>query len=329
MSVPVVSFFNNKGGVGKTTLMYHLAWMASELGLRVLAADLDPQANLTAACLDADLVEKLWDGSRQTVFGAIAPLLEGLGDLADVDIQQIAPRLHLLPGDLRLSSAEQEFGQQWPNCLDRQARAFMVVSAIARSIRAAATKVSADVVLVDVGPSLGAISRVAMVASDFVIVPLSPDLYSIQGLRILGPTITNWRKEWADRRNKNPSSDLWLPQGTMTPAGYVVLQHGVRVDQAVGGYDRWIQRVPAEYRQSVQATNGSVPIKAEDDPLCLGLVKHFHGLVPMAQEARKPVFNLRSADGAIGAHQQAVSSARQFFDVLARRVLGQVGVALP
>ena len=49
MSVPVVAFFNNKGGVGKTSLVYHLAWMYADLGLRVMAADLDPQANLTSA----------------------------------------------------------------------------------------------------------------------------------------------------------------------------------------------------------------------------------------------------------------------------------------
>ena len=329
MTTPVVSFFNNNGGVGKTTLVYHLAWMASELGVSVLAVDLDPQANLTAACLDANLVEKLWDGARQTVYGAIAPLLEGVGDLSSVDVQAVAPRLSLLAGDLKLANAEQEFGQQWPNCLDGNARAFRVVSAVSRAIRVAALEVSAEVVLVDVGPSLGAINRVAMVASDHVVVPLSPDLYSIQGLRNLGPTLMNWRKEWADRTPKSPSADLWLPDGAMAPAGYVVLQHGVRVDRAVGAYDRWIRRVPAEYRRSILGLDEAAPNKAEDDPMCLGLVKHFHSLVPMAQEARKPVFNLRSADGAIGAHQQAVSSARQFFDGLTRRVLDRTGVQIP
>jgi cellulose biosynthesis protein BcsQ len=41
--VPVAAFFNNKGGVGKTTLVYHLAWMLSGLGVKVLAANLDPR----------------------------------------------------------------------------------------------------------------------------------------------------------------------------------------------------------------------------------------------------------------------------------------------
>lgn len=57
MSVPVLTFFNNKGGVGKTSLVFHLAWMLSEMGKNVVAIDLDPQANLTSAFLSADDLE--------------------------------------------------------------------------------------------------------------------------------------------------------------------------------------------------------------------------------------------------------------------------------
>ena len=61
MTVPVLTFFNNKGGVGKTSLAYHLSWMISQMGWTVLACDLDPQANLTAAFLDEDQLETFWD----------------------------------------------------------------------------------------------------------------------------------------------------------------------------------------------------------------------------------------------------------------------------
>lgn len=49
-----IAFFNNKGGVGKTTLVYHLAWMYADMGVSVVVADLDPQANLTAMCLNEE-----------------------------------------------------------------------------------------------------------------------------------------------------------------------------------------------------------------------------------------------------------------------------------
>jgi cellulose biosynthesis protein BcsQ len=85
MNTPVITFFNNKSGVGKTSLVYHLSWMYAELGLRVVVADLDPQANLTAAFLDEDSLEDLWpEGNHpKTVFGCIQPLTRGTGDIKD------------------------------------------------------------------------------------------------------------------------------------------------------------------------------------------------------------------------------------------------------
>ncbi|WP_419591506.1 ParA family protein, partial [Thiolapillus sp.] len=58
MTTPVLTFFNNKGGVGKTSLIYHLAWTFAGLHKRVVIADLDPQANLTAAFLDEEKIER-------------------------------------------------------------------------------------------------------------------------------------------------------------------------------------------------------------------------------------------------------------------------------
>lgn len=104
MTVPVIAFFNNKGGVGKTTLVYHLAWMFADIGVSVVAADLDPQANLTAAMLDEDIVEEVWDENPELmIYGCLAPLITGTGDIAQPALFRIADRLALIGGDLRLS----------------------------------------------------------------------------------------------------------------------------------------------------------------------------------------------------------------------------------
>lgn len=324
--IPVVAFFNNAGGVGTTTLAYHVAWMLRELSVNVLAVDLDPQANLTSAFLDDDVVESLWDDAdRRTVFGAIAPLFEGEGGVADPHVHEIVPGLALVPGDLLLSGTEQELSTAWPNAADGNKRAFRVLASFAEVARRAAQAASASIVLLDVGPNLGAINRAAMISSDHVVVPLSPDLYSLQGLRNLGPTLRTWRSEWGHRRSAGPA-EIWLPYGGMRPVGYVVLQHGVRVDRVVGAYDRWLRRVPAEYRRAVLGEADPESPLAAVDAHCLGMLKHYHSLVPMAQEARRPVFLLRSADGAIGAHQQAVLAAYGHFADLTRRILAAVGV---
>ena len=326
MTCPSVAFFNNKGGVGKTSLVYHESWMYADLGAKVLVADFDPQANLTAAFLDEDRLEEIWapeQGAPRTVFGAIQPIIKGVGDIVEEPpLETIDDRITLLPGDLSLARFEDDLSQQWPDCLDGRERAFRIVSAFWRLLQRSAALIGADFALVDLGPNLGAINRAALVASDFLIVPLAPDLFSLQGLKNLGPTVREWRNQWKERLQKAPTdaTDLPLPPGSMEPSGYVVLQHAVRLDRPVKAYERWVQRVPTTYARAVLDRQAPPELEFTDDPECLALLKHYHSLMPLAQEARKPIFHLKPADGAIGAHAKAVEVARQDFERLAWKI---------
>ena len=329
MSTPVIGFFNNKGGVGKTSIVYHLAWMYSDLGIRVVAADLDPQANLTAAFLEEDRLEELWpDGDHPlSIFGSIQPLLRGIGDIADPHLENIEENLGILIGDLGLSGFEDELSSVWPDCMDRKERAFRVISAFWRIMQKVALNHQADIILMDLGPNLGAINRAALISANYVVVPLSPDLFSLQGLRNLGPTLRRWREEWNERIGKNPV-DLKLPSGSMKPVGYIVMQHSVRLDRPVKAYDRWIERIPDVYRNAVLGQPGESNISVGDDPHCLALLKHYRSLMPLAQEAHKPMFHLKPADGAIGAHVMAVRGAKQDFDNLAKEIAKRTEISL-
>jgi len=354
MTIPIVAFFNNKGGVGKTTLVHHLAWMYAELGIRVLAADLDPQANLTSAFLDEDFLEQLWsdnDGSCRTIYDVVKPLIKRVGDVAEVEPVylgpdfderqmslfsfQSAPRpepsaspLAVLPGDLGLSRFEDDLSEQWPKCLDEQEGAFRVTSAFWRVLQRVGGKHNSQLILIDIGPNLGAINRAALIAADFVAIPLAPDLFSLQGLRNLGPTLQQWRKGWKQRLQKKPVN-LELPRGGIRPVGYIVLQHAVRFDRPVKAYERWAARIPGEYRSKVLDETAECGAAFLDDPHCLALLKHYRSLMPMAQEARKPMFRLKPADGAIGAHFDAVRKAAEDFRRLARELARRTGVDLP
>jgi chromosome partitioning protein len=327
MTAPVITFFNNKGGVGKTSLVYHVAWMLADLGHRVLAADLDPQANLTSAFLDETEVEQLWEspGERRTVWGAIRPFQEGDGPISRPAVSDTGEdRLALLAGDLALSSFEDDLSGNWPECLDGKPRAFRIVSAFWTVLTMAAAQHSADIVLVDVGPSLGAINRAALVASDHVVIPVAPDLFSLQGLRNLGPALTKWRLGWKKRLEQKPAGLPDLPSGVMNVIGYVVLGHGVRLDRPVKAYQRWMAQIPGEFRRSVLAEPAKAPPPVENDPYCLAQLKHYHSLMPLAQEARKPMFALKPADGAFGGHAQAAQRAYFDFRSLATSILDHI-----
>jgi chromosome partitioning protein len=315
-----IAFFNNKGGVGKTSLVYHLAHMFAELGVSTVAVDLDPQANLSSMFLDEDLLETIWSEDDRTIYGAIRPLIEGEGDVAEIQPEFVKRRLSLIVGDLSLSKSEDELSSQWPDCLDRKPRAFRVISAIWRVIAQVALEAEADIALLDVGPNLGALNRSALISAQHVVVPLAPDMYSLQGLNNLGPTLRRWRDEWAERLAKNPLPRLSLPQGEMKPVGYVVMQHGLRDSRPVKAYKRWMDRIPQTYHESILYEPGIAPAEVMGDSNCLGTLKHYRSLMPLAMEAHKPMFNLRPADGAIGAHVAAVRACYDDFESLARRI---------
>lgn len=326
-----IAFFNNKGGVGKTSLVYHLAWMYADLGLSVVAADLDPQANLSSMFFDDDRVEEILveGATRPTVFGAIQPLLDGTGDVSSPSVEDVAPGLGLLVGDLSLSASEDELSSQWPDCLDRKPRAFRVLSALWRVLGLAAQQREAGLVLIDVGPNLGALNRAALVAADHVVVPLAPDLYSLQGLRNLGPTLRRWRNEWGERRARNPVAGLAIPRGEMTPRGYIVMQHAVRLDRPVRAYEKWMEKIPGVYSEAVLGVTALPETRIDSDPHCLAALKHYRSLMPMAQDKRKPMFHLKPGDGAIGGHSAAVQDCYRDFRTLARRIAEQCEVVLP
>ena len=212
MTIPVLTLFNNKGGVGKTSLVYHLAWILSQTGHRVLACDLDPQANLSAAFLDEEQMEGLWEGKEgergRTIFACVKPLLE-VGDVRPPALQEITASLKLIPGDLALSGFEDTLSGEWPNALGSTNlyRPFRMLTSFWTVMQAGAEEMDATVILADVGPNLGAINRSALIATDHVIVPLGADLFSLQGLRTLGPTLRHWREDWQKRHAH------WSPPG--------------------------------------------------------------------------------------------------------------------
>lgn len=339
MSIPTLSFFNNKGGVGKTTLVHHFCWMMAELGIKTLVVDCDPQANLTASFIsDEDVMDFLSENpSNQkdsvfTIFNSVAPLLDGTGDIAEVKPLRVTENLRLIAGDLRLSIFEDELSLQWSQALGESAnrRAMLVLSAFWRMAQNAARKMTAQLIVFDVGPNLGGINRSVLIGTDHVIVPLAADLYSIQGLRNLGPAIKKWNQGW-QRRLDNLEDDGKhdLPTGTASPLGYIAMQYQQQLSRPVKAYAQWLNRIPQEYRESLSLSDEDLPTSVQSDPACLAMLRHYKSLMPMAQEARKPVFLLKSADGAIGSHFASVQQAYKDFEQLAKKIVKKLDILRP
>ncbi|MYE07537.1 MAG: ParA family protein [Oligoflexia bacterium] len=315
-----VAFFNNKGGVGKTSLAFHISWMLKKLGHNVLAADFDPQANLTRMCMDESRIEKVLQ-NKQSAFNALEPLIQGTGDIKNADIYKVTEGFGLLPGSLELSGIEADFSDSWPKCMDGNPRSFRVITAFSRLMKQAGEEWKADWGVIDMGPNLGAINRAVLIASNYVVFPLGPDLFSFQGLKNVGNFLNRWKKEWDDRKDKKPDSlNFALPEGDMVPVGYVMMRHSIRHDRPVQAYQRWMNKMPIAYRKYVlQEREMDTP--SEQDQYLLAHLKDYRSLMPMAQEKTKPIFLLKPGDGAIGAHYNAVQECYKDFKSLTKKII--------
>ena len=328
MSTNIIAFFNNKGGVGKTSLIYHLAWMYSNLGYRVVAADLDPQANLTTAFLDEECLEKLWleKNHQKTIFGCIQPLIKGVGDIQQPYLLNIdnsensVNNLSLLVGDILLAEFEPYLSQIWYESQSGNVSALQGISAFWKILQRAAICNQADIILMDLGSNLGAINHAALIAADYIVIPLLLDNFTLYGLPNLAKAFISWRENWKNILSQNMGYVESLPAGLMQPIGYVVWQLPMRLDRPAKAYNHLISEIPKVYREAMLNQPEEQNISLKDDPNCLALLKNYQSLMPMAQEAHKPMFHLKPADGAIGTYSRAVNNVYQDFEKLARKL---------
>jgi len=153
----VIAVANQKGGVGKTFLVFHLAHFLREKGHRCLLVDLDPQGNLSLAL----------QFSRQLDLGCeVARIFEEERFFA----HEVEEGLLLVPSDIGLARYEASAG------------GVGVYFKLRRALERYLSEEGADFVLLDCPPSLGLFSLSAFVAAQALLVPLRPEMFSVSGL---------------------------------------------------------------------------------------------------------------------------------------------------
>lgn len=324
-----LALFNPKGGVGKTTLTFNLGHLLARRGLTTVVLDLDPQCDLSSWFLSAETLASLWEetgSAPQTVLHFVASLRRSQ-DWPDPDLRPVADDLWLLPGHLGLSRFEPILAAEaWasPGGPDGE-RILSVLSAFASLPGKAAAAVGADIVLLDLGSSLGALNRAALLACDAVLVPLAPDLFAQQSLKSMGPTLRDWRRGSESLRGQlRAGPEVSLPAHAFEPIGYLVQEASTQVGLATDVL-RWGREIPAAFHEHVLADRLSWSGDFSQDPACLAVLRHWASLIPIAQTSRKPLFDLKQADGIGGGQLQAVAKCRKEFEQLVDSTLRRLG----
>ena len=314
----IISLFNNKGGVGKTTFLYHAAHRFSDTGKNVLMVDCDSQCNLTAYTLDDKAIERAWAEKGNSIYRAIEPVDRTIGDIWNRAPTRVGDHLFILPGDLLLSSFEDRLGDTWTGAKGGSEAALRAQSAIFRTIQNAAEKCDAEVVLIDLGPNLGALNRATLGGSDYVIVPISPDLFSLRGTENLGSKLVSWRKEWDQCHAAWEGATLAIPEGKAKFLGYIVQHHKLRNNSAgmTKGWQLFGDRVEAAVQQNIvdKLTPLEQVVVRADGNYNLGQIPNLHSLIAYSLEARKPVYKCSGSDGLKGAHISSARESGKLFD---------------
>jgi cellulose biosynthesis protein BcsQ len=327
-SAPRLAIFNNKGGVGKTTLTVNLAWALSEIGHKVLLVDSDPQGNLTSYLVAEDVVDDLLDSSGdangRTLWSAMRPIVEG-GDPKLIEPISLTNDLSLLAGDIQLAQFENELGSLWGECFQRRVRGFRGVGALSTLVNAIATQLGASVVLYDTGPNIGALNRTILLDCDYFLIPAACDLFSLRGIKSVGQQLSRWIADSRVISELAPESVFTLPSMPKL-LGYVAQRFRVYRFDIAASYAGFLPRIEKSIQEDVITLLGRLDpalISQAVSPLRLAEIKDFGTLANGAQLEGTALWNTTRGT------QQQRGEARDAFVEFARHVAERAGLAIP
>lgn len=171
----IISIVNQKGGIGKTTTCHNLSYaLAEKEDKKVLIIDLDPQMNLSET-LNIDCYAQ-----KQSIYDVMR---DKELPLTSIIKETTHNNLDIVPSAIELAGAEIEF-------VRRINSAALLERSISKSIRE-----TYDYIIIDCPPSLGILTINALTASDYVIIPMQPEVYSLMGVELLLRTINEVQEE--------------------------------------------------------------------------------------------------------------------------------------
>ena len=216
----IISVFNNKGGVGKTTLVYHLGNALASLGKKVLLCDLDPQCNLSINALDEKILSQIWEKEESAIHDfnhalkknsklltnvaheyhsihyLLKPVQDGVDDIIYSRPVNLDVNIDLIPGRLSLQFYENFLSSRWAETFIGAPHALRAVSGIYNLMKHYQEIYKYNFILVDTSPSLGDLNKLVVSLSDFFFIPCSPDIFSIYGIRNIGESLSKWKKDF-------------------------------------------------------------------------------------------------------------------------------------
>ncbi|ABA88241.2 chromosome partitioning ATPase Soj-related protein [Syntrophotalea carbinolica DSM 2380] len=301
----LISLFNHKGGVSKTTTAFNLGWVLAEQGHKTLIVDADPQCNLTALVLDYNSVEDIED------FYAANPgcdLSTGLqpvmsGRMTGLQPGNPAPtandNLFIYCGNLALSEIETQVSVALTTSEAIPAIKNLPGS-IGQLLRITGEAHDFEYIIIDMSPSVGALNECLLMSSNFFIVPTSPDFFCAQAIRSLSSVIPRWNEAVAPFRDREV--DYRLPNIPPKFIGFISQRYRPRSGAPAKSFQRWIDIIKETVSEKLIPALEPIGMaiskeefanySATDEPYNLANVADFNSLIAQSQKFNVPIFAL-------------------------------------
>ncbi|MCL2629528.1 MAG: AAA family ATPase [Alphaproteobacteria bacterium] len=311
--VKIISMFNHKGGVSKTTTCFNLGWSLAQKGYRTLLVDADPQSNLTSLSLslpDEDSFERLYENKNSNDIFSLATsvmankVVEGPNSTI---IPTAQANLFLLPGNLQIEG----FSNQITVALKMAGGIFPETrnypGLLSFAFKRLADIHNLDFIIIDMAPSLSGLNEVLLMGSDFFIAPCSPDFFSEIAIKNLAKIIPEWHAEIKGFASNYPLSN--------TPKFLGIIQQKYRPrrkkdsddrNRPAESFQKWIDRIRKSTNSILvpQLSTLGLAISpekfreviADNEAYDIAYISDFNSLVAVSQMENKPVFELTEED---------------------------------
>ncbi len=305
---PIISLFNHKGGVSKTTTAFNLGWALADRKKRVLIVDGDPQCNLTGTVLGFDGINDFSDFYKKNpnanISDCLNPIFKATGlPLSAADVTKTTNKnLFLLAGNIELAENETQIAVALSTSAAIPALQ-NIPGSICALLRKTADKHNIDVIIVDMSPSVGALNQCFLMGSDYFIVPTSPDYYCNQAISSLARVLPRWNEGVRQFRQNT----LLYPFPADPPrfCGIISQRYRPRSGNPAYSFQQWIdvikETVIAEFVPVLATNKMAVSVKEfnasspGDTPYNLANIADFNSLIAQSQKYSTPVFALSDA----------------------------------
>jgi len=360
----IVTVFNNKGGVGKTTLTYHLAHALGEMGTKVLLVDLDPQCNLTIVSMEMEKIHEIWAredpfiedfaasrvdvgeeaflcvvSSPRSIHFLLKPTEDGTAELDELPPTiNLAQNVDLVPGRLTLHLYEAKVGERWSGIYQGDPLAIRTATRVRAIAHEYAARNGYELVIFDTSPSLGALNRHLLSLADGFLIPCSPDLFSVYGIRNIGDALRTWRKQFesifhfiSDQKRANfPRSFVKFMGYTLYNAKrYSRYENELNLAKA---HQNYAVQIPSTIRSAIDNDNMIALSTVADRSIGDNAIIHSHNTFPsMSQKYHMPMWKLPDSGildpedrSTIGGNQHAFRATRDAYHGFASDFLARV-----